>query len=70
MSSAIIYTRPGCAFCQAAREDLARRGVEYSEISVPDNPEAKLELARLTNGENTVPVIVEGDKVQIGFGGG
>ena len=70
MSPATIYTRPGCAFCQAAREDLTSRGVEYNEISVPGNPEAEAELARLTNGDNIVPVIVEGDKVQVGFGGG
>jgi glutaredoxin len=51
-------------------EDLAKRGVDYREIVVPGNPEAEAELRKLTKGENTVPVIVEDDRIQIGFGGG
>ncbi len=70
MSLATVYTRLGCPYCQAAMEDLAKRGVEYREIVVPGNPEAEAELAELTKGESIVPVIVEDDRVQVGFGGG
>jgi|ETN02SMinimDraft_2_1059926.scaffolds.fasta_scaffold117356_1 glutaredoxin 3 len=70
MSSVVIYTKLGCPFCEAAREDLKSRGIEYEDISVPGNSEAEADLARLTNGENIVPVIVDGKKVEVGFGGG
>ena len=70
MSLVNIYTKPGCAYCQAAKEDLTKRGIKYKEISVPGNPKAQVKLAKLTNGKNIVPVIVDGDSVQVGFKGG
>ena len=70
MPSVTIYTKPGCPFCEAAMEDLRSKGIEYEDISGPGNSEALAELARLTKGENIVPVIVDGDRVEVGFGGG
>ena len=29
-----IYTKPGCPYCAAAKQDLEARGVEYEEIDV------------------------------------
>jgi glutaredoxin 3 len=70
MAPITIYTKPGCPYCQAAKDDMRARNVEYKEVSVPGDARAMAELAELTGGENVVPVIVDGDKVQIGFGGG
>ena len=67
---AIIYTSPGCPYCAAAKEELAGRGITYQEISTHNNPKAVAEVMRLTQGEGIVPVVVAGDKVQVGFGGG
>jgi glutaredoxin len=50
--------------------DLDSQGTTYQEISTHHNPKAVAEVMRLTQGEGIVPVVVAGDKVQVGFGGG
>ena len=70
MSEVTIYVEPGCPFSMAAKEDLARRGIAYREVDVTASREALEEMLRITGGERMVPVIVEGDKVTLGFGGG
>ncbi len=66
-----IYTKPGCPYCAAAKQDLDARGVEYQEIDVYTTPGAREELAELTGGANVVPVVIEPDgEVRIAVGGG
>jgi C_GCAxxG_C_C family probable redox protein len=66
----IIYTRPGCQFCAAAKQDLEERGVAYKELSIQDDPKIAEEIMRLSKGEGIVPIMVIGDEVKVGFGGG
>ncbi|MEI6727556.1 MAG: glutaredoxin family protein [Actinomycetes bacterium] len=66
-----LYTKPGCPYCMAARNDLIARGVEYQEIDVTVTPGGEEQLAELTFGTMMVPVIVEEDgEVHIAAGGG
>ena len=65
----VVYTIPGCPYCQAAKDDFRRRGLAYREIDVAGDPRAREEMIALS-GDHTVPVIVEGGHVTIGFGGG
>lgn len=67
----IIYTKPGCPHCAAAKQELQERGVDYDEIDVYTSPGAREQLAQLTAGVNVVPVIVEEDgQVHIAAGTG
>ena len=67
----IIYTKPGCPYCAAAKQDLEARGVDYDEIDVYTRQGAREQLAELTGGMNVVPVIIEeGGEVRIAAGGG
>jgi len=66
----VIYTKPGCSYCAAAKQDLEERGVPYEEISTKDNPKAVEEVMRLSNGKSIVPILVSGEDVKVGFGGG
>jgi len=67
----IIFTRPGCPFCDAAKLDLEARGIDYVEIDVYTSPGARDKLSELTGGTNVVPVVVEEDgEVRIAAGGG
>jgi glutaredoxin 3 len=66
----VIYTKPGCPYCAAARQDLEERGVPYEEISIKDNPKAVAEVTRLSGGKGIVPILVSGEEVKVGFGGG
>lgn len=69
--STIIYTKPGCPYCAAAKQDLEARGVAYDEIDVYTTPGARERLAELTGGANVVPVIIAEDgEVRVASGGG
>jgi glutaredoxin len=67
----IIYTKPGCPYCSAAKQDLEARGIDYQEIDVYTSPGAREDLAELTGGMNVVPVVIEEDgTVRVAAGGG
>ncbi len=67
----IIYTKPGCPYCAAAKQDLEARGISYDEIDVYTTPGARDQLAELTGGMNVVPVVIEEDgEVRVAAGGG
>ena len=65
----IVYTHPDCGFSSAVKFDYDNRGVKYHEIDISLHPEAIPELERLAGGERITPVIVEADKVTVGFNG-
>ncbi|MEQ8174194.1 MAG: glutaredoxin family protein [Syntrophomonadaceae bacterium] len=64
-----IYTKTGCPYCAAARQYLNEQGIPFQEINVSQQPDKKEELIKVSGGAQ-VPVIVDGDKVTIGFNGG
>ena len=67
----IIYTKPGCPYCAAAKQDLEARGVDYDEIDVYTRQGAREQLAELTGGMSVVPVIIDEDgEVHVAAGGG
>lgn len=66
----IIYTKPGCPYCAAAKKDMDERGIEYEEISIENNPTALGEVMRFSDGKGIVPVLIVGEEVKVGFGGG
>jgi len=62
----IIYGTDTCPFCVQAREAYGDRAIF---IDVEKNQERLNEMLALSDGKRQVPVIVEGDKVTIGFAG-
>ena len=70
MSDVTIYTKPGCPYCAAAKDDYRKRGVAFKEVDVPSTAGALQELMQLTNGQRRVPVILEDGTVTIGWQGG
>lgn len=65
--SVIMYVKPGCPYCQAAREDLAGKGTSVEERDATKNAAWKAELMSYTNGRGVVPTIVRDGDVQVGF---
>jgi glutaredoxin len=62
----VLYVKPGCPYCQAAREHLA--GEELEERDATADQDFKDELMGYTNGSGVVPTIVRpGGEVQVGF---
>ena len=62
----IIYGTDTCPFCIQARTAYGNRAVF---INVENDPGKLNEMLALSGGKRQVPVIVEGDKVMVGFAG-
>ncbi len=60
----IIYGTATCPFCIQARDAYQDRAVF---IDVDKEPEKLKEMLVLSSGTRQVPVIVEGEKVTVGF---
>jgi glutaredoxin len=66
--TAIMYVKPACPYCQAAREHLASEGETVEERDATQNQAWRDELMSYTNSRGVVPTIVRGDgQVQVGF---
>ncbi len=55
-----MYTKGYCSFCYAAKNLLAKRGLEYEEISVSDNPSVAQEMRDLTGGSTVPQIVIDG----------
>jgi len=63
-----MYVKPGCPYCEAAREHLAQEGARVEERDATRNADWKVELMSYTNNRGIVPTIVRSDgSVQVGF---
>jgi glutaredoxin 3 len=56
-----IFTKAYCSFCYAAKNLLAKRGLEFEEISLSGNSSAEQQMQQLT-GRRTVPQILINNK--------
>jgi glutaredoxin 3 len=66
--SVVVYVKPGCPYCAAAREDLAAKGDQVEERDATADPGWKAELMGYTAKTGLVPTIVREDGgVQVGF---
>lgn len=68
LEKTILYMKPGCPYCARAKEDMTNKGVEFEEVDVTEHADRAAEVVSLV-GHRSVPVIVKGDEVQLGYGG-
>jgi glutaredoxin len=65
-----LYGTKSCPYTQELREWLEWKGSEFVEYDVEADPEARARMRALAQGQRTVPMLVDGDKiVQIGWQG-
>jgi glutaredoxin 3 len=65
----LIFGKDACPYTQAALDDFDQRGVTFQYINVKKNAADLERMLGYSRGQRRVPVIVEGEKVTIGFGG-
>jgi glutaredoxin 3 len=65
----VIFGKDACPYTQAALDAYARRGVPVEYVNVKKSRADLERMLGYSGGERRVPVIVEGDRVTIGFGG-
>ncbi len=63
----VMYVKPGCPYCEAARDHLTETGEPFTELDATADPFHKRKLMRYTRNTGMVPTIVRGDDVQVGF---
>ena len=65
----LIFGKENCPYTAAAVADHERRNVAFEYLDVKGDRQHLARMLEYSNGHRRVPVIVEGDKVTIGFGG-
>ena len=60
MASVVIYTRDYCGYCEAAKELLRSKSIDFTEIDVTGNRDRRAEMVARANGRSTLPQIFVG----------
>jgi glutaredoxin 3 len=69
MSARVMYVKPGCPYCDAARESLSAEGLDWEERDATRSREWRDELFRHSNDTGIVPTIVGPDGTTVGWEG-
>ncbi len=56
----VVYSKPGCRYCRAAKFILEEHSIVYSEVDLTAFPERLPEMIRLSHGRSTVPQVRAG----------
>ena len=54
----IMYTTPWCGFCRNLKKQLARDGIEMTEVDIEQDPAAAEFVMSVNGGNQTVPTVV------------
>ena len=54
----IMYTTPWCGFCRNLKKQLARDGIEMTELDIEQDQAAAEFVMSVNGGNQTVPTIV------------
>jgi glutaredoxin 3 len=65
----LIFGKDGCPYTQNARDHYAGDNTPFQYINVKKDAAELERMLKYSKGARRVPVIVDGGKVTIGFGG-
>ena len=54
----IMYTTSWCGFCRTLKKQLARDGIEMTEVDIEQDPAACEFVMSVNGGNQTVPTVV------------
>ena len=57
-AAATMYTTRWCAFCKRLKSQLARDGIEITEVDIEREPAAAEYVMSVNGGNQTVPTVV------------
>lgn len=67
--SLVMYTKPGCPYCQRARDHYNKEGVSFTEYDAQNDLVRQKEMLEISGGDLVVPCIVmNGEYIQSGWG--
>ena len=56
-----MYTTPWCGYCRRLKGQLSRAGITFAEVDIERDPSAADTVARINDGNQTVPTLVFAD---------
>lgn len=62
----IIYTTPSCSWCQATKDYLRAREIDFTEVDVSADPDRAREMVE-KSGQYGVPVLEIDGELIVGF---
>lgn len=66
MAKVKIFTTPSCPYCIALKEFLKEKGIDFKEIDVSQDEQAKNEMIE-KSGQMSVPVVEVDGEIVVGF---
>jgi glutaredoxin 3 len=64
MAKVEIYTTMWCPYCSRARALLQKKGVEFAEFDIADEPRRRDEMIRRAGGRTSVPqIFIDGEHI-------
>jgi glutaredoxin 3 len=57
MPNVVMYTTAHCPYCVRARTLLDKKGVEYTDLRIDDDPALRPEMIQKSGGVTSVPQI-------------
>ena len=67
--SVVMYTKPGCPYCQRARDHYNANGIDFVEYDAQNDKTRQKEMLDISGGDLVVPcIVVDGEYIQSGWG--
>lgn len=57
--SLVMYVKPNCPYCQAARDHFESEGISWVEFDAQNDLARQREMLAYSGGDPTVPCLVE-----------
>ena len=57
--SVIMYIKPGCPYCQQARDYYNAKGIAFTEYDAQNDLARRKEMFAFSGGDPTVPCVIE-----------
>ena len=65
----VLYTKPGCPYCQQARDHYHKHGTEFIDYDAQNDKARQREMLEYSGGDVTVPcIVVDGAYIGSGWG--
>lgn len=55
----VMYTKPGCPYCQQAKDHYNSSGIAFTEYNAQTDKQRQREMLEFSGGDPTVPCMVE-----------
>lgn len=68
LDTILVFIADGCPHCADLLDDFRRRGVRFREINLSREP-SEMDRLRQLSWEHRLPVVVDHEKISIGFRG-